>query len=295
MDVVRAAVVQFPHPGPEHNAKGITDFPWNPGSHRRKFLRAPGSYLAVDGSLQRGTLDFWGEWESPSTVVHEWKKKFPEPTWLHEPYWRESRPGEVQNTDPWVFGERFRYSNCKQAWSAALRKLPAGSVVLFGSAIGSEFVLDTCFVVGRSIPMQDESGHLDDAFTTCTVRQLDHYDDPFVVHQGATVEDLVEGMFSFVPAQVEQGAPARFRRPAIELPGLVNPKSRQSPGGQGRMLPIARVSAAWQEVLAQIRDAGLVPGVQLDTPPYRGEGRADSLVSRPARVEKVSAKSGGTC
>lgn len=41
------------------------------------------------------------------------------------------------------------------------------------------------------------------------------------------------------------------------------------------MLPIARVSADWQEVLAQIRDAGLVPGVQFDTPPYRGDGRAD--------------------
>ena len=51
------------------------------------------------------------------------------------------------NTDPFVFGECFRYSNCRQTHCEDLRKLAPGSVILFGSNLGGAFVLDTVFVV----------------------------------------------------------------------------------------------------------------------------------------------------
>lgn len=37
-------LIQFPHPGSEHNAAAFDGsvFPWNAGDHARKFLEAPG-------------------------------------------------------------------------------------------------------------------------------------------------------------------------------------------------------------------------------------------------------------
>lgn len=107
-------VVQFPHPGIEHNPKDATVMPWNIGPHARKFLRSPGRYVAPDGSIREGTLVFWGEWEPPSRVVDRWAQDGRKPRFLHEPSWTAPVDSGLANTDPWVFGERFRFSNCKQ-------------------------------------------------------------------------------------------------------------------------------------------------------------------------------------
>jgi hypothetical protein len=58
-----------------------------------------------------------------------------------------------QNTDPMVFGDAFYYSNCRQHnWRkppnhpkpSEMQNLDLGSLILFGSMVGGEFVLDTC-------------------------------------------------------------------------------------------------------------------------------------------------------
>jgi hypothetical protein len=59
-------VVQFPHPGGEHDPGNQLRQPWNTGKHRRKFLCAPGHYVSDDASIASAALVFWGEWESPS-------------------------------------------------------------------------------------------------------------------------------------------------------------------------------------------------------------------------------------
>jgi hypothetical protein len=56
--------------------------------------------------------------------------------WLRTPF-RERREGWAQNTDRFLFGDRFRYSICQQHRCAGrlaqLAKLLPGTVILFGS------------------------------------------------------------------------------------------------------------------------------------------------------------------
>ena len=102
--------------------------PWstNP-KNRRKFLRSPGRYVAPDGSPAEAPLAFWAEWEAPSYVVQRWPEEDALPRFLQEPRWeRPTIKGFRQNTDPWVFGDCFRYSNCHQLNQNGLRNLASG-------------------------------------------------------------------------------------------------------------------------------------------------------------------------
>jgi hypothetical protein len=280
------SIVQFPHPGREHVPLG-SHMGWNRDSHARKFISCRGAYLGEHGEPVQDDLVFWGEWEAQSRVVRRWDRAPGLPTVLHEPYWSPpSGEAEWQNTDPWVFGDHFLYSNCKQHTDntparrpSALQSLRRGSVILFGSGKGGHFVLDTVFVVagvlGRFVPASDTS-HLpiDEAFDVCTVERLTG-DGPHIAQSeytliaGATVDDPVHGMFSFVPCRRRDDRPMRFARPAIHLPGIVNPASHQSPSGgtpQDRR-PIEDVVAAWHTVVDQVSEADLALGVRFETPP----------------------------
>src|SRR5690606_9556689 len=134
------------------------------------------------------------------------------PRALHRPYWVEPTTGGFrQNTDPWVFGDRMIYSNCKQIRDGrvtSMQKLPRGSVICFGSTIDREFRIDTVFVVASSekwTPGHVTGLQVEDAFMNCTVRPLSiseaHADAQFTLYRGATFHEPVEGMFSFVPAR----------------------------------------------------------------------------------------------
>jgi hypothetical protein len=92
---------------------------------------------------------------------------------------------------------------------------------------------------------------------------------------GASLDDPVHGMYSFVPALPVVGDdPPRFPRPLIRLDGLINPASWQSTRGSLQPMPVARVRDAWESVRAQVLAAGLVLAVQLDTPPEQAADQA---------------------
>ena len=273
--------MQFPHPGGEH-VPPTNHMPWNVGDHARKFLTGPGVFVDSDNARRTGELVFWGEWEGPSRVVRRWLRRPDLPTVLHEPYWTiPDIDGPRQNTDPWVFGDTFLYSNCKQLTPArspsALQRLPRGSMILFGSGLGDEFVIDTVFVVGEIVGTYRPVDHphdlgVDDAFDTCTLQSLGTYEPDkvvatFTLYRGATVDEPVDGMFSFAPCLLRDDDEPRFPRPAVRLPGIVNPLSRQAPAGAKDLRPRHDVVAAWHDVVHQVRSAGLDLGVHLDTPP----------------------------
>ena len=272
---MRAAIVQFPHPGAEHNAKHKQPiFPWNTGKHHRKFMRVPASYMDASGSMVHAPVSFWGEWEAPSRVIRTWRPEAGLPTYLHEPYWETPQFGGFrQNTDPWVFGDYFRYSNCKQQSQNALLHLLPGSMVLFGSTRGGQFVLDTCFIAASSAPMLETQGD-DEVFDVCTINSLRHGTSEFQVHRGATVTNPIGGMFSFTPC-LAGGETARFRRPIIELAPYVNPRSQQSPSGASVLRPPAEIRRAWDSVVEQVREEGLDLGVHMATPPRVLRPRSD--------------------
>lgn len=275
-------VVQFPHPGAEHVAGDGDRMPWNTGNHGRKFLRSVGRSIDENGRVQSGELDFWGEWEAPSRIIQRWPPEGRLPQNLHTPVWERPRTTSYrQNTDPWVFGETFRYSNCKQLTyrqnPSALQELPPGSVILFGSKLDGDFVLDTVFVVKDSVRYSpNDPPKTDEAFSVCTIESLvtdDCGDYPFTLYRGATFDNPVAGMFSFSPCRVATDAEARFARPAIFLPGYINPASAQSPSGARQPRTIEQASGQWRSVRDQAFLAGCELGVSFDTPPFDVTGR----------------------
>jgi hypothetical protein len=274
-------VVQFPHPGGEHVPRGDR-MPWNTGPHRRKFLRAEATIVDAFGApLAQGPIAFWGEWEPPSRVAHRWPRRGDLPTVAHLPEWHDPGRGRWrQNTDPWVFGPAFLYSNCKQpnpgGTPSALQRLPVGSTILFGSSRAGAFVLDTVFVVGDIVTRYrpvDGIADASDAFRICTIESLaadpsDYSRTTFTLFRGATPDAPVNGTFSFVPCRRwSEPDDSRFARPAITVPTVTNPASRQSPSGATRHRSAEEVAAAWRAVVDQVTDAGLLLGIGLSEPP----------------------------
>jgi hypothetical protein len=280
--------------------------PWNTNSkHRRKFLRRPGQYVAPGGSLAEAPLAFWAEWEAPSYIIQRWSEEGALPRFLQEPRWeRPTIKGFRQNTDPWVFGDCFRYSNCHQLNQSGLRNLAAGSVILFGSTLGlaspagPRFVLDTLFVVSeqRQKFTPTDPPNTDEAFRVSTIEALARGDDAnacgasdacgdanawFTLYSGATYEAPINGMYSFVPCRRADREDFRFARPTLSLPpGVVNPRSWQSPKGAGRPLPPHDIRDLWTIVRDQVIAVGCLEGVHFSTPPE--DDRASDLAFRVA-------------
>jgi hypothetical protein len=83
----------------------------------------------------------------------------------------------------------------------------------------------------------------------------------FQLYEGATVENPVEGMFSFFPCQNGGGG---FARPIIELPPYVNPKHKQ--GIKSAVVTLAQMKQLWLRVASQVTGQGLELGVQAEMP-----------------------------
>jgi len=286
--------VQFPHPRGEHNPPG-DDMPWNRGDHRRKFLVTPGRYLDRDDQAGEAELVYWAEWEPPSQVQRRWPASGWHPRVLHRPYWVEpARRRFRQNTDPWVWGDRMLYSNCKQTIAIgperrpnSMQRLTRGSVVCFGSTIDGEFCIDTVLVVASAepwIPAKAADLAVDDAFKVCTGGSImtarGGADLRLTLYRGATVDDSVEGMFSFVPAQRADAADPRFARPPIRLHGMINPACRRSTWGSKRPLSMDALRDCWEAVRHQTVAAGLLLAVWLQTPDRQGGDMAPSQTAR---------------
>jgi len=288
-------VYQFIHPGPEHGEDRPGFKGWNRGDHRRKFLRSRGRYVprlgapAIDEELV-----FWGEWE-PESEVETIVRPLPGgPQWLHRPYYvRPARyspaPGVVlQNTDPFVFGDRFQYTFCRQLrrhrkegpyFPTGLRNTTPGSLILFGSAKkGLGFLLDTAFVVAdegvlHSLGDWKErlAGRITETYAEVTIAAgygWEAVQPPFRHQVGATPASPIDGMFSFVPALPYAEAPDGFARPVIRLEGIVNP---------GLLMGAKRTSFSradevrdiWERIVEQVTAAGLGLGTHFDLPQRR--------------------------
>ncbi len=170
-------IIQFSHPGKELEMKknsrlnGHSYFfetsdtgirYWNnENDHKRKFIKQRGWYLENEGNTfnpipKEGELYFWGEWEPQSEFKLTGNRFSSQPSLphaIHKPFLSNRGRGS-QNTDPFIFGEQFYYTNCKQSQSGKGRKLldlPTNSIILFGSEKDKKhFVIDTIFVVEDS-------------------------------------------------------------------------------------------------------------------------------------------------
>jgi len=288
---LRRCFVQFMHPGGEHGPDSGNDKAWNVNDHKRKFLRLEGeAHVTTDPNLPalRTELVFWGEWE-PESETEELSSSGPGgPHWVHRPYYvppevfRRDR-AVLQNTDPFVFGDRFLYTLCRQWKKAggvrrptALRDLDVGSLILFGSHKDGSFVLDTAFVVGASVLHDAQTwatvtrGLVPDAYADVTLRPTYEWGggEELRLYFGATPGEPVNGMFSFVPCAPADNASPGFARPAIDLREHITPSLLMG-AKLARDLPVDRIKAIWQSVARQVLDQGVYLGTRFGVPPAR--------------------------
>ena len=267
-------LVQFPHPGSEHQPRGpVMD--WNRHDHARKFLKATGRYIA-DGAVRSGSFAFWGEWEPQSRVLETFPGEAAQPRWLHDPFWQLPRHRRLlQNTDPLVFGDRFLYSNCRQRRNRKLLRLAPGSIVLFGSKLAGAFVLDTVFVVGESEPFKRTSARdtrNDDWLDAVVFEPLrlatGPADEAFRLYRGRMFSDAPDGPFSFVPCRPYRPGNAAFARPIVDLDRRwIEPNLAM--GAKATVATEAELRTVWQTIVGQTVDvAGLALGIELE-PPHR--------------------------
>lgn len=283
-------IIQFTHPGAEHRPdRGASNWKsWNIGNHKRKFLVTKGKCVE-NGSLRSGELAFWGEWEPPSMVERVLEAESPyHPKWIHRPYLPEVIPDPIQdgvtyqNTDPFVFGDAFRYFVCKQfrinqKIVTALSRLEKGALILFGSTVHQNtpdafFQLDTVFVVSDYVPYDaDDPDALSDqglyrdiaykmAFPTRTGFPLH-----LRMYRGATYEGPVNGMYSFTPCRRWEGQPDSVfpRLPLNDEKYITN---NLNSGPKISEASEEEVLSMWKKIRGLSREAGCAEGVHFPMP-----------------------------
>src|SRR6266481_1318520 len=283
-------VVQFLHPGEEHRPDrwingSIGWKVWNCGNHKRKFMLAAG--LLTEGARQapmKGVFTFWGEWE-PQSQVRRLVSGAYCPQWLHVPQLNLdelrnlAKRAELscttlgaQNTDPLVFGDRFRYVLCQQYrkfGSTKLANLNNGDLILFGSHIRGYFALDTVFVVGVNAPVRGE-GALPDWESDLHRRiTMDLIEIPvWGLRLYGSITWSPDKPFSFVPCLRAETAPRGFKRPVLEPPGplepAISPRLRQ--GFKIAEFEERHARAAWEAVVRQVVDQGCALATAIDEP-----------------------------
>lgn len=252
-------IVQFTHPGGQYvltqNEKKSGIKEWNISNHRRKFLIAEGQYVTGGTLSVPQELLFWGEWEPDSEIVATYSVSDPVicPIHLHSPFLRLDKKGKViksnsklattpiacctgklsptcskvcnqfENTDPFVFGDSFYYSLCKQDTFVSMRNLDVGSIILFGSTIsakrgGPYFVLDTVFVVGDKQAYtvnnykKDLAGFIPNHYAEIMGFNALATKVQLTCYKGATFNDPINGMYSFVPCEPAEVPRSGFSR-----------------------------------------------------------------------------------
>lgn len=234
-------------------ASGIC--PWNTGDHRRKFMKAKGKI--VNGATLSAVNDvyFWGEWE-PESLYTRISSAKSRPLYIHSPL--KPNPHFVKsviaggcasshcnspqhkdddergciNTDPFVFGDYFVYSNCRQtSKNGTIHRqtayLEIGSLILFGSVFlhcGKWcFGLDTVFVVDEkrqytpATYKTDLAGFMPPYFEDAMLFELWELQTvQFTCYHGATFRHPCNGMYSFVPCKVGSAGKGGFIQPVFQ-------------------------------------------------------------------------------
>lgn len=298
--------IQFPHPGGEYRPGPSGWDQWNDlrCAHARKFMQFDGEWIDDAGGRHSGELRAWGEWEAHSKLLRELRQPDSReyPKYLWHPYFTELPGGHegLHNTDPFIFGERMLYTNCKQSMFPVLRRLARGSVIAFGSKKNHRWILDTVFVVAGSVDYAAPEArialadHASDAFLEVTAGPLADNGEtgPFTFYWGATPEEPVDGMFSFFPA-MRAGGSVGFERPTICLPKTYFTETLGRGIKSQRDLAPSTLVGLWRSLVEQVLNAGLVLGTHAALPELselpRGGASRHQISSGPPTEKRAAA------
>lgn len=279
-----ARVILLPHPGRERlrgNA-ALCDWPARGSGHARKFLRVRGAWVCPDGRSGTDWLEIWTEYEAPTRAEPlgpEGRDGFPR--FVHHIVTRIG-PASL-NTDPWIFCPGFAWTTCRHKRASGVR---SGDLVLFGSSIHGEWVLDTCIVVDRHIANLDH-GTFDAPYRVCVEDALPGAAlSPFIGVPFSTATTL----FSFVPARIAAERHAPFPRPRItrllqtlRLLSTDAPPSSRNSQALATCRPIDGLFQFWSDLLKELSAQGLCLGTSFVHPGVVGMGQPASRICRTSR------------
>lgn len=204
---------------------------WNTDkSHYRKFICCKGKYIENinDTFPKHSELYFWGEWEGHSRFepINNDLDKRVFPNGIHYPF-HFIQQSWKQNTDPYIFGNEFKYAECKQ--KGQMCNLINDDLILFGTVFPSLkcFYLDTVFVVDDFESSIDVSvnnvANYTNIYREVTLEQLGTtYINQTVLNQkriykGKKWSQNNKSYFSFVPSKSKLVDKAGFERLRIDF------------------------------------------------------------------------------
>lgn len=212
----KGTTIQFLHPGKTIADKNKYLWQWNEKYHVRRLFKNEISYLDKNGNFIKN-IDgyFWGEWEATHRTDSEGDYRittveYPNTKGLDNKERKCNTCGNGDgklNTDPYVFGKCFIYSNCQQHQYPTLRRLEENDVILFGSLKGGNFILDTVFVVDH-IMVEEELDACSSCFQTVTRSLVKDG----VYYKGKTYQEGKDEPFSFFPCNDHP-----FERPILDF------------------------------------------------------------------------------
>ncbi len=280
--------VQLNHPGtqkPFKIGKGyikigndIVIREWNNDKeHYRKFMQHNGHFIIneSDNVPKYKELFYWGEWEGNSffkNLNNKDTKKYP--NGVHKPFHSNQFRG-AQNTDPYIFGDDFKYCICRQ--KGQLTRLVLDDLILFGTVLPSlnKFYIDTVFVIKSSdlsTNVQASNGvDYSTVYKEETLEQLNEYLKPPTyinnkkLYKGKTWWDD-NHYFSFVPIKLKSGNNG-FERLYIDLN---SPLYQLSNNSQTAFSYLNRCKLSshelWREIIEKCNQQEFYLGLRFDEP-----------------------------
>ena len=265
-------VVLLPHPKGERrpSAQGpLCDWPAPSQRHARKFLRVDGTWWDPQGGEGRDWLELWTEYEAP-TLTEPLSPRSRYPSFVHNIVSRVGPPS--LNTDPWIFRPGFVWTICRHNRADKVR---AGDIVLFGSSVDGDWVVDTVFVVDKRLNRISE-GRLGEIYETCVLATLEPADlRPFLGRPFSSATDP----FSFVPCKMARESHAPFPRLSAtrllkSLRKLSDDRMPSKKNAQALVVCKANNGLAifWRDLIDEVRNQGLICGTSFSHPGLTVEG-----------------------
>ena len=255
-------IVTHPHDEPSYGRSPIgtrLSIGWNTASsHKRKFIKRSGSYLS-DTMVHNADLYFWGEYEAGSecTVVSRTR-----PRAIHDVLIParcvSSIPPEALNTDPYVFGNHFKYICCGMRKNGG--KYQPGDVILFGKVsyditLNRHFMcLDTVFVVKEVVPV-DMSLNYTQYYKAGIEPTYGKYN---IFYRGVPYSPDVK-YFSFVPCKTDC---SQDPLPMIDLTSLSFIVKKQFNSWTAK--PIILTPLVWDTIIKEVKMSGWELGIHID-------------------------------
>lgn len=253
------------HPYTEPKVKGVptgatVTIPWNTGSlgcggHCRKFIKRNGHFLDSKGVHKQDSLLFWAEYEPPSTATIIGKHR---PKAVHDPLTavrgRIGIPKGALNTDPYVFGNHFKYICC----GIGNKKFVHGDMILFGYYRHPNILdLDTVVIVDKAIPINHT--RTSSQYYNAAIRPMGKK--PNIFYQGVAYAPGIK-FFSFVPCILHTDIASIPSHPKIDLSkmGFVINKGWRSHVAKG----IPFTPKAWNYVTGKVQRSKWLLGTHID-------------------------------